>query len=314
MRQSFVDLIDRSWNRTKHFVVHNVLHADDPPHRLAMGVAIAMFVTFTPTIGLQMALVVGLAWLFKANKLVGVPLVWISNPATMVPILYGCYWVGKKILGGPGISADWFSTLNEPPPGFAGSVHFYWDRLSEIAGPLWLGSIVIGGVLSSISYYVTLQAVCKYRMRKWGQLMPPAEQPPTVALTAPLTSQAKTAEQQSTEESMTDEQTNENLNAVDGASDDSQTDDVPSKDALNANALTANALNANPPAAAPPEEANGACDDSMDETGIEDATSIRRNDSVSLAEPSNPPESGRPLEKRIARLAATFTMTHSDLD
>ena len=76
------------WQRLKDFIVHKVLRLDDTPHRIALGVAIGFFVTWTPTIGIQMILVVALATLLKANKLVGVPFVWISNPFTIVPI-YG---------------------------------------------------------------------------------------------------------------------------------------------------------------------------------------------------------------------------------
>ena len=89
--------------RARRFVVHNVLRADDPPHRLALAVAIALFVTFTPTIGFRSVLVVLLAWMFGANKLVGLPLVWISNPATFVPIDYPSYLTG---------SGDGFSAAN----------------------------------------------------------------------------------------------------------------------------------------------------------------------------------------------------------
>jgi len=47
--------------RLKRFLVHNVLHVDDTPHRIALGVAIAIFVTWTPTIGFQMLLTIALA-------------------------------------------------------------------------------------------------------------------------------------------------------------------------------------------------------------------------------------------------------------
>ena len=88
----------------KDFCILRILHADDPPHRLALGIAIGMFVTFTPLIGFQMLISVFLAWLLRANKLVGVPLVWISNPVTFVPIYYPCYWLGCKVLGQPVLS------------------------------------------------------------------------------------------------------------------------------------------------------------------------------------------------------------------
>mgnify|MGYP001008765280 CR=1 FL=1 len=40
------------------FFLHQVLHCDDSPHRLALGAALGTLVAFTPTIGFQMAIVV----------------------------------------------------------------------------------------------------------------------------------------------------------------------------------------------------------------------------------------------------------------
>ena len=66
----------RSIVKARRFIVKNILHADDPPERLAMGAAIGMFVTFTPTVGFQMMLTLFLSWLFRANKVIGLPIVW----------------------------------------------------------------------------------------------------------------------------------------------------------------------------------------------------------------------------------------------
>ena len=85
----------------RYFVIHHVLHADDPPQRCKLGIAISVFVTFTPTVGFQMALVVFLAWLLRANKVVGLPIVWITNPLTIVPVYYPCYVVGRWIQASP---------------------------------------------------------------------------------------------------------------------------------------------------------------------------------------------------------------------
>ena len=68
------------WKRMASFFVHRVLHVPDTPHRIALGVAIGIFVAWTPTIRFQMVLTVVLAWLLGANKSVGVPFVWISCP------------------------------------------------------------------------------------------------------------------------------------------------------------------------------------------------------------------------------------------
>ena len=96
-----------SW-RVRRFVLRSLLHTDDPPHELALGVAIGVFVTFTPTVGFQMVLTVFLAWLLRANKAVGVPIVWITNPATIIPIYYSCYVVGRSMLQWESVGEAWW--------------------------------------------------------------------------------------------------------------------------------------------------------------------------------------------------------------
>lgn len=174
--------------------MYKVLHADDPPHRLALGIAIGMFVTFLPLIGFQMAISFFLAWMLRANKLVGVPLVWISNPLTIVPIYYPCFWVGCKLLGTPVVSDEWaklkvhWQTLQaDPATTWGNKVHFWWDSFFDFAGPLGLGCLIVGLSIAVVSYYVSLLAIRSYRLRRWGQLMPPRLTPAekkTVAIAA----------------------------------------------------------------------------------------------------------------------------------
>lgn len=160
--------------RTRQFILHNVLHADDPPHRLALGIAIGVWVTFTPTIGFQMALVVLLAWLLRANKVVGLPVVWISNPVTFVPIFWPSYWVGATLLGQELIRDGYWRELLHPPPGWWEGTVFYWQSFMEIAAPLWLGSLIVGTGVAGISYVVCHRLICWYRIRRWGGLVPPS--------------------------------------------------------------------------------------------------------------------------------------------
>lgn len=152
--------------RCRRSVVKHVLHADDPPHRLALGVAIAMFVTFTPTIGFQSALVIFLAVLFRANKVVGLPLVWISNPATFVPIYYPCYRIGLRITGGTRVSRQWWRELTRPPEDYLPAMQFYWSRLTDIIVPLTIGCVVVAIPVAIVSYFLTYQAIVRYRHRR----------------------------------------------------------------------------------------------------------------------------------------------------
>ncbi|HAY78511.1 MAG TPA: hypothetical protein DCY79_01750, partial [Planctomycetaceae bacterium] len=39
--------------------------------------------------------------------------------------------------------------------------------------PLWLGSLMLGLLFGYIVYYVAYHGVRSYRLRRWGQLVPP---------------------------------------------------------------------------------------------------------------------------------------------
>lgn len=169
-----VKLKTRSYfRRCRKYIYHSILHADDPPHKLALGVALAMFVMFTPTLGLQMIITVFLAWLLRANKAVGLPVVWISNPVTFVPIFYPCYAIGCWLLSKPQIDSAWWKGLSTPPPGWLAGVKYYWILFLDVAAPLWLGGIIVGTALGMLTYYLLYFTICRYRMRRWGQLVPP---------------------------------------------------------------------------------------------------------------------------------------------
>ncbi|GIW96794.1 MAG: hypothetical protein KatS3mg111_0127 [Pirellulaceae bacterium] len=171
--------------RVKDFCVYKILHADDPPHRLALGIAIGMFVTFTPFIGIQTFLAIFLSWLLGANKLVGAPLVWLSNPFTFIPIYYPCYWVGCKLLGRPTggeewrqILDSWEALLANPQVQWTDRVEFWWNSLWQFMGPLGLGCAIVATAVGVVSYYLSLYLIRRYRFLRWGQLMPPHLTPP----------------------------------------------------------------------------------------------------------------------------------------
>lgn len=148
--------------RARRFFIYRVLHVDDTPHRIALGVALGIFVTWTPTIGLQMGLVVLLAWLCRANKLVGLPFVWISNPATAGFIYYPNYLIGKWILGSDTHAPNFWSAMT-----FSGNIiekiQTWWAETYKVFGPLWIGSLIVGLILGIISYALIYYTIIEYR-------------------------------------------------------------------------------------------------------------------------------------------------------
>lgn len=67
---------------------------------LNRGVYIGMVCAFFPLPG-QMPLAVVLCLLFRGNIPMALALTWLTNPITTIPVFYGVYVVGAKILGEP---------------------------------------------------------------------------------------------------------------------------------------------------------------------------------------------------------------------
>lgn len=155
--------------KLKTFVADKILGVHDSPHRIALGVAIGIFVTWTPTIGFQMALTLALSTLFRANKVVGVPLVWISNPATLW-IYIPNYLLGCRLLGEAPSTDVLIQSLAKAfglndhglKERFLTLVQTLWDVLA----PLMLGSVIVGAFLGAAAYAATYKGVQIFQNRR----------------------------------------------------------------------------------------------------------------------------------------------------
>jgi hypothetical protein len=162
-------LILMAWRKLRRVIIYRVLHVDDTPHRIALSLALAIFVTWTPTIGFQMILAFALAALLGANKFVGVPFVWISNPFTFVPIYLPNYLLGSVLLGGHYSSSrflDAVSRASQFQGGWWARVQAWWEAIWPIFLPLTLGSLIIGTILGTITYFVSFYGIRAYRKRR----------------------------------------------------------------------------------------------------------------------------------------------------
>jgi len=69
------------------------------PHYIAKGMAIGVFVAFTPTIPFHMLAAVALSFLFRASKPAALLGAWVSNPLTIGPMYFASYKLGMALLG-----------------------------------------------------------------------------------------------------------------------------------------------------------------------------------------------------------------------
>ena len=148
-------------------------------HQIALGVAIGFFVGWLPIIGIQMVVAVVVCQIFKANKVVPIFPIWLTNPVTMVPIYSFNYWVGWLIVGGPPLSnlADVLRKMIAAPTPtedmgrlaawWSGVRHAFHELLSmgwEMQLPLWLGCVIVGLALAVPSYYISYKFVESFRL------------------------------------------------------------------------------------------------------------------------------------------------------
>ncbi|GAB6054576.1 hypothetical protein JCM17960_33960 [Magnetospira thiophila] len=76
-----------------------------PPEYTARAAAIGLAVAFTPTVGIQLVVVLGiwilLRWSARTDfsLVVALAWVWVTNVFTMLPIYYGFYVTGQFMLG-----------------------------------------------------------------------------------------------------------------------------------------------------------------------------------------------------------------------
>ncbi len=143
----------KSWLNPRT-VLRNILGINDSPHSIALGAAIGMAVGMSPTVGIQMIIIVVIAVLLKPffhfNRMAGLLTVYVSNPLTMVPIYYFLYWVGTFFVEGNVTREDFEQILEYE--GFEG----WWNAITglfvEIGTPLIIGTAIVAPISGLLTY------------------------------------------------------------------------------------------------------------------------------------------------------------------
>jgi uncharacterized protein (DUF2062 family) len=144
---------------------------DDSQHSIALGTALGMFIALTPTVGIQMMLVMILALatrpFFLFNRVAALLTVYVSNPLTIVPIYYFLYKVGTLFVEGKATREQIQSILD------SSSLGGWWDSISalvvDIGSPLLIGTAIVATLSGLLTY-----PLMRLLLRTFRQ-----EQPPT---------------------------------------------------------------------------------------------------------------------------------------
>ncbi len=135
--------------------VREILKLNEPPHRLALAVALGVFIAFSPWFGLHIASCIALAWVLRLNKVVVLTATFINNPWTAVPMYGFCLWAGFKLTGrGTALpEIDWSSL------GFRD----LFTILKPFLWPFVTGTLAVGAVAAVLSYILFFWLIKRYR-------------------------------------------------------------------------------------------------------------------------------------------------------
>ncbi|MCX7819665.1 MAG: DUF2062 domain-containing protein [Kiritimatiellae bacterium] len=159
----------RTWRDTLRYL----LLQRDTPESIALGVALGTFIAMTPTLGVQIILALAAASLLNANRLAALPPLAITNALTAGPI-YGLEcWIGAQFLPRT-CAADLLERWALLRDLIARrDFHAYLDHWRDVAKigwdlwlAMWIGSLLVGGVMAIAAYWLTLAIVRAHRRRR----------------------------------------------------------------------------------------------------------------------------------------------------
>lgn len=140
-----------------------LLDLRDAPHALAGGVAIGMFIGFTPLFGLKTLLCLALAWMLRCNPIAAVIAVSLHDVVTPIwPVLLELeFKIGWEVL----------TILHDTPPA-PPSMHFHirdvmqWTTFLGVGLPMLVGSMFLSAPAAFIAYWLTLPVFRRREQRR----------------------------------------------------------------------------------------------------------------------------------------------------
>jgi uncharacterized protein len=147
------------WHRIGHLAA-----SSENPQRIAAAFAFGVFLSFSPFLGLQLVLGLGIATLLRLSRVAVFVGLWANLPWFMLPwytltTLAGAFLLRIPI--SPELTTELGAVMEYPIYRAA-----FWERLAELAGPfLWaylLGS-TLGAIVVGVATYATLATALRRR-------------------------------------------------------------------------------------------------------------------------------------------------------
>lgn len=145
--------------------LRELLHLDDPPRRLALALAVGVFIGCTPFWGLQTLLSIVVASLFRLNRAATVTGTWLNLP-WFAPFVYGAA-IKIGLLVAPDLQPAEAASLDlllRDPGALSWGTVWSWLRGSSLV--LLVGSTIVGVLAAGLTYAIAFAAIVRRRARR----------------------------------------------------------------------------------------------------------------------------------------------------
>ena len=168
----------KGWRRAVDYIIHRVKRLPDSPHKIAIGLAIGVFCSFTPFFGLHIFLAVLFAYFFKGNIVAALLGTFFGNPVTWPFIAAFSIKLGQILLGYPISNFETsIEQIIEAANAFirSGMAFFGYGEsnwtlvytfLRELFLPYFMGGFVLGIATATVIYFIFRPIIYAYKIAK----------------------------------------------------------------------------------------------------------------------------------------------------
>jgi uncharacterized protein len=159
-----------SIKRACKYFYYRFIRLQATPESLARGVALGLFISTTPTFGVQTFIALFLAAVLRCSKISAVVAAQLSNALTAPFIFMGTYYLGAVVMDTPferskldGLM-DGFEWGDVWASGFSAFAPL-WEGFRDVFISLWVGGLIVGVILAAIGYFMVLGIDTKAHMQ-----------------------------------------------------------------------------------------------------------------------------------------------------
>jgi hypothetical protein len=136
-------------------IVDRVKNLKGDPHYIAMGMAIGVFISITPTMPFHTVIAVSLAFILRGSKAAAALGVWFCNPVTAPVFYWGSYKAGMYLLGNPAPFDVKYESILE-----------LLNLGMDVTVAMIAGGVILGLLPGIASYFITRKIISTIRLRR----------------------------------------------------------------------------------------------------------------------------------------------------